>query len=43
VRASLDYLLEARERDPFQALAPRLAYERLSGRPAPSFTIRNDD
>lgn len=37
VEDCLTYLLEARERDPYQNAVKRIAYERLNGGKAPSF------
>jgi len=39
VRSGLDDLLRAREQDPFQNTIQRLAYERLWGKKAPTFSI----
>lgn len=43
VQGSIDFLLTARERDPFRALAPRLLYERLREQQAPTFPLNQDD
>eukprot|EP00581_Thalassiosira_minuscula_P019235 CAMPEP_0183733036 /NCGR_PEP_ID=MMETSP0737-20130205/39977_1 /TAXON_ID=385413 /ORGANISM="Thalassiosira miniscula, Strain CCMP1093" /LENGTH=751 /DNA_ID=CAMNT_0025966201 /DNA_START=40 /DNA_END=2295 /DNA_ORIENTATION=+ len=39
LRRGLDDLLLAREKDPFKDFARRLAMERISGKPAPTFAI----
>lgn len=43
VEDCLTFLLEARERDPFNNTPRRLAYERANGRPAPSFDPSTPD
>ncbi|KAL3914406.1 MAG: hypothetical protein SGILL_006113 [Bacillariaceae sp.] len=39
MRRGFDDILEARKKDVFQDAAPRIAYERLTGRQAPTFDI----
>lgn len=36
----LDYLLRERSNDPFQSLLPRVAYEQMYGKSAPTFPLR---
>lgn len=38
VARCIDYILEERERDPYRSLLKRVAYERLNGAVAPTFT-----
>eukprot|EP00579_Thalassiosira_antarctica_P032239 CAMPEP_0201998868 /NCGR_PEP_ID=MMETSP0905-20130828/5561_1 /ASSEMBLY_ACC=CAM_ASM_000554 /TAXON_ID=420261 /ORGANISM="Thalassiosira antarctica, Strain CCMP982" /LENGTH=747 /DNA_ID=CAMNT_0048554955 /DNA_START=1 /DNA_END=2244 /DNA_ORIENTATION=+ len=39
LRRGLDDVLVAREKDPFKEFAQRLAVERISGKPAPTFSV----
>ena len=39
VRSSLDEILRARRKDPFRSAPRRLAYERVSGKKAPTFPV----
>ena len=39
LRRGLDDVLVAREKDPFKNFAQRMAVERVSGKPAPTFPI----
>ncbi|CAM9960864.1 unnamed protein product [Heterosigma akashiwo] len=39
VENCISYLLEAREQDPYKNAQPRLLYERLMGRKAPTFPL----
>eukprot|EP00913_Durusdinium_trenchii_P027386 g25691.t2 len=43
VKVGMDYLLSAREDDPFEDMPGRYAWEQATGVQAPSFDLRNDE
>ena len=43
VEGSISYLLHERSQDPYRAVIPRVAYEALNKKQAPSFPLRRSD